>query len=216
MRILLAIFFALTTHYAYSQGPYVGFKLQGTFSTMKTTGGDAAAVLAFNENKKLYLGAEGGFVFLKRINKYFAFAPEVNFAMKGLKYADGEGSRTRRYMQVEVPMLIKVGYGKENFFIYATAGGYAMLAFSVKDIVKPADGGKEVTRLYFKYLPDKHYDAGIATGGGAMYLGRHGVIDLAFHYNIGMVKQYKTVEPGQPNTKWKSVGVSLAYMWKCK
>ncbi|MDB5228175.1 MAG: outer membrane protein beta-barrel protein [Bacteroidota bacterium] len=214
MRSLFAIFFALFLCSAHAEGPYVGFKLQGTFSTLKPSGGDAAATDAFNANKKLYLGPEAGITILKRINNYIAFAPEVNFSMKGLKYNDGASYRIRRYMQAEVPMVFKVGYGREHFFIYATGGGYATVDIGVKDIEKPVDGKKQTTRLYFANLPNKRFDAGIATGGGAMYIGKHGMIDLAFNYHIGMIKQYKTVESGQPNPKWKSFGVSLAYMWK--
>jgi hypothetical protein len=69
--------------------------------------------------------------------------------------------------------------------------------------------------LHFGDLPDKRFDAGIATGGGAMFISKRGILDLAFHYHIGMMKQYM-VSAGQPNARWRSYGVSLAYMWKSK
>lgn len=216
MRSLFAIIIALLVHSAHASSPYVGFKLQGSFSTLKPVGGSAEATDIFNANKKLYLGPEGGISIFQRINNYFAFAPELNFAMKGLKYSDNGNYKVRRYMFAEVPLVFKAGYGREHFFIYGTGGGYVSFGIIMHDISKTSDGGREKTKLYFADLPDKRYDAGIVTGGGAMYIGKRGVLDLAFHYNIGMIKQYKTVEPGQPNAKWKSFGVSLAYMWKSK
>jgi hypothetical protein len=214
-KICLIIATLMAFHFVHASETFVGIKAGAVFS--RFTSRDAGVRAVLKVDQKLYAGPTAGLDILFRLNNYIALQPEINFRMVANKYKSGSDYALERYMQVEVPIMVKGGYGKENYFVYASVGPYVAANAAGQYILK-MNGDKEKDKIDFHDdgAGDgvQRVDVGICAGVGGMYIMKKGAIDLEFRFYEGLLGQYKNISPKKENVYWKSMAVSVAYVFK--
>jgi len=196
---------------------YIGPKIGLNASTIKLSNVDAASQIDFKLYKKFYVGPNVGINFLFKFNNYIALQYEFNFTMKGLlyKYADVTDLMIRT-MQVEVPLLIKAGYGKDNWFVFGSFGPYVGVNTFGQHITK-YKGVKVKEDLDFDKDGYARVDVGLGIGVGGMYKLGKGSLDVELRGNIGFIKQNKYgYYSDYDKTTWRSLSFNVAYLLPTK
>ncbi len=208
-KTLLIIILSILTHSINAADVYIGPKIGLNASTFKLSNVSAADQVYFKEYKKFYVGPNVGLDFLFKINNYVALQTELNFTMKGIKYKYKDNYSFDRYMQLDVPIICKGGYGKDNWFVYGSFGTDVSVNLIHDYVEKVASNPRTKERIGFKYT--SRVDFGIAMGVGGMYKLGKGSLDVELRGNIGLINQDKF--PGETSKlKWRSLSFNVAYL----
>jgi hypothetical protein len=124
---------------------------------------------------------------------------------------NGTSEAITRVMQIEWPVMLKAGYGKPNYLVYASFGPYFTVNTAGTEIVR---GPETTVKSSMDFDNFRRGDVGLGFGIGGMHYMKKGALDFEFRYNMGLVKQSKPVL--DPNVRWSSYGLNVAYMFKVK
>ncbi len=144
-----------------------------------------------------------------RINKVFAFRPEILYTQKGAKHSFWQWQiieETVKLSYLEIPILIKIteptpGMFKPNLFV-GPYFGYNLIARRRTEIDGQLEEEVDIDE------DTKDLDLGIILGGGADVVFPFGTIVLDGRYGLGLIT---TDEEGRHEVKNKVISFMLGY-----
>lgn len=202
------VLFAYSYSFAqFSVGPRMGINL-ATITSDPDNRDDIVQNLGFQ------FGAVGNIEF----NELLSLQPELLFSQKGIKFKNGSDYIKLTTNYLEIPVLIKVSFGSDDFKGFFNAGPYFGYWLSGKSIIC-FDGKTEKDIYEFDdegNNQDNRLDLGLSFGGGMAFKIGSGNLIFDLRYGLGLADMNK-IEGDKPDNYTKSlnrvIGISLGYLF---
>ena len=136
------------------------------------------------------LGFAGGVFINKSFGKVFSIQPELNYMQQGFSVTNGIDTEILNNQAVNLPILLKMAIGGENFKVFVNGGPYA--GFLLKSEKKIDLFGQKVTNLVdfatdaTKEISTNRVDYGVQAGAGLQFNIGGPKLEIEGRYNYGL------------------------------